>query len=67
MGQARGLTRIRDPPGLPWVDPEQCLHPAPIILLRFTDSEETRFYCGACGTTMTRADLWKITHEPAKT
>jgi len=60
------LTRIRDPPGLPWVDPNVCMHPAPVILLRFTDSEETRFHCRACGATMTRPDLRKMRHEPAE-
>jgi len=49
--------RLRDYPPLPWVDPSQCLHPAPVALLKFSDMDETRFYCGACGKTMRASDL----------
>lgn len=28
-------TRPRDPPPLPWVNPDQCVHPSPVALLKF--------------------------------
>jgi len=49
--------RPRDYSPLPWVDAKICPHPVPVALLKFSDSDETRFYCGACGKTMTASDL----------
>lgn len=42
---------------LPWVDPNQCVHPVPVILLKFNDSDETLYKCFACGETMTAKEL----------
>lgn len=52
------MSRPREWPR-PWVDPSQCVHPAPVALLRFKDSDETVFRCMACGETMTASDLKK--------
>lgn len=49
--------RPRDPPPLPWVKPEDCVHPNLIVLLRFCDADENVFRCMACGKTMTRRDV----------
>jgi hypothetical protein len=42
-------TQPRDPPSLPWASPDQCVHPFPVALLKFQDSDETVFRCTACG------------------
>lgn len=46
--------RLRDQPPLSWVDPSQCVHPAPVALLKFNDDDETLFFCieRGCATTM---------------
>ena len=52
------MSRPREWPR-PWVDPSQCVHPAPVASLKFKDSDERVFQCMACGKTMTANDLKK--------
>ena len=41
--------RLRDPAPMPWVEPSQCVHPNPVLWLKFRDSDETTLRCTACG------------------
>jgi len=50
------MSRPREQP-YPWVDPSQCVHPQPVVLLKFRDSDETLFRCMSCGKTLTASDL----------
>jgi len=50
------MSRPREWPR-PWVDPSQCVHPAPVALLKFRDYDETLLRCMACGETLRARDL----------
>jgi hypothetical protein len=53
----RRTRRIRDYPPLPWVNPDQCLHPGPVTLLKLNEADETLLRCGVCGKIMTTSEL----------
>ena len=37
----RRTRRLGDYPPLPWVNPDQCLYPAPVTLLKLDEADET--------------------------
>jgi hypothetical protein len=53
----RRTRRLRDYPPMPWVNPDQCLHPAPVTLLKLNEAEETLLGCVVCGKVMTASEL----------
>jgi hypothetical protein len=57
MVMMRRTRRIRDHSLLPWVNPDQCLHPAPVTLLKFNEADETLLRCVVCGKVMTASEL----------
>jgi len=53
----RRTRRLRDYPPVPWVNPDQCLHPAPVTLLKLNETDETLLRCVVCGKAMTATEL----------
>jgi hypothetical protein len=39
----RRTRRVRDYPPIPWANPDQCLHPAPVTLLKLNDADERSY------------------------
>jgi hypothetical protein len=56
MLMMRRTRRIRDYPPLPWVNPDQCLHPAPVTLLKFNEADETLLRCVVCREIITASE-----------
>jgi hypothetical protein len=42
---------------MPWVNPDQCLHPAPVTLLKLNEVDETLLRCVVCGKVMTVTEV----------
>jgi hypothetical protein len=57
MVMMRRTRRIRDYPPMPWVNPDTCLHPAPVTLLKFNEADETLLRCEVCGKIITASEL----------
>jgi hypothetical protein len=54
MQRTRGL---RDYPPMPWVNPDTCVHPAPVSLLKFNEADETLLRCVVCSKVITASEL----------
>jgi hypothetical protein len=46
LDMMRRTRRVRDYPPMAWVNPDLCLHPAPVTLLKFNEADETLLRCG---------------------